>query len=195
MNRDLASYLFASETIFTLKSDVTASEVETSSSVLEKNSSLKIEATEKVTLVLEGKSDVSKESNIIETSTNVDSVVLLPKITKNVIVIVKSLSENSKNLLEKILGSVKLDFDKVALIDIAQETPVLTDVLDNERSYKILSFGVNVNQLKVNHTLQPYIAKTDNQATYLLFDDLTAIETNLKDEKKLLWAAIKPLFS
>jgi hypothetical protein len=195
MNRDLASYLFSSETIFALKSDVTASLVETSNAVLDEKSSLKIEATEKNTAVLEEKSQALNENNIIETSTNVDSVVLLPKITKNVIVIVDSLSENHKNLLEKILGSVKLDFDKVELINIALETPTLTEVLDNERSYKILSFGVNISQLKVNHTLQPYIAKTDNQATYLLFDDLAAIENNLKDEKKLLWAAIKPLFS
>jgi hypothetical protein len=98
-----------------------------------------------------------------------------------------------KIILEKILGSVKLNFDDVALINTHYFKPESIDYLsDKYKITKIIGFGINDPFLKGLKREEP--EKTATAAVFLMNSDLNEIAMNV-DKKRILWNNLKLMFN
>jgi hypothetical protein len=174
MNKYLAQYLFEHETLFVTKP--------VSELVL---SPLLIENPTSVTLP-ERTVSVEKSIDILPISTQ-----------KDIWVVVEALTDESKELLRKILQSVKLSFEEVALFEMDKETESIKQQVLNfgEAPLRVVSFGVGMSKIQPALSPYPYQIVVSNRQTFVVFDDLLTIAANKKDEKKMLWAALKQLFN
>jgi len=180
MNKQLAGYLFAGETIFGIKTvDSTFHEGVSVESAVK----TVIEAIKPVVVATHPK-DVSP-SNVEVSAKAVHS-------NKSLIIITNSLSESERDLLTKILISIKKDIENAEIIELSK---IPDTRLSNYPSAKeIISFGIGMSKLGNNLLLYPYQIQLHQNVKYLLVDDLPAIQSNLKDEKRLLWAALKNMY-
>jgi hypothetical protein len=111
---------------------------------------------------------------------------------KNLIIITNSLSKLERELLSKILGSIKQSIENAEIIEFSKNPDVR---LSNYSSAKeIISFGVGMGKLGSDLLLYPYQGQHYQNVKYLLVDNLPAIEANQKDEKRLLWSALKSMY-
>jgi DNA polymerase III psi subunit len=180
MNKQLAGYLFAGETIFDIK---------TVDSAFHK--SVTVEST--VNPVVEPPMPVLITNIPNETSQKnaEDSANVFPS-NKSLIIITNSLSESERDLLSKILISIKKHIENAEIIEL---TKIPHTRLSNYPSAKeIISFGIGMSKLGNDLLLYPYQSQQHQNVKYLLVDDLPAIQSNLKDEKRLLWAALKNMY-
>jgi hypothetical protein len=177
MANPLADYLFSNEVLFHYPG-VTKS----TSSVLSE--------------VKEPKPVVSPPPVITQTP---QPVAALPKInlfTKSFVVFVNQISAEEKEFLGKILGSVKQSFESVMLFDVSKDGEFPSEEFFRQQlTRKVLSFGVAMSKLDNNLLLFPYQKKSHRGFDFLITDDLGTISKNLKDEKKLLWVALKEMFT
>lgn len=172
MNKYLAGYIFAGETLFNIKKDGLAM---TPKGVV---------------------SEPSKPVQIVVSQTIPAEAIIQPTQTpvylKKLVLVVNSLSISEKDLLTKILQSVKRSIEDADIIDIAH---LPNAKLENFSSaIEIVSFGVAISKLGSNLLLFPYQLQEKQSVKYLLVDDLNTIQANQKDEKRLLWAALKNLY-
>lgn len=172
MNKYLAGYLFAGETIFGINTSGSAAP-----------QSVKVEPDEK------------PASESLKPTIPAKPVEVFQKkesSAKSLVLIVNSLSEAEREFLAKILTSVKQNIAEAEILEIAMNPEArLTDFSDAK---EIISFGVAMNKLGVNHLLFPYQSQQHQSVKYLFVDDLKAIQSNQKDEKRLLWAALKNMY-
>jgi DNA polymerase III psi subunit len=107
---------------------------------------------------------------------------------KNPIVIVvdkpwEATTEEEKTLLSKILGSIKLSLDQVAII---HQPGIRLDDFNIYQSCRVISFGV-----KLSDSLQHYQYHPSSTISFIQADSLS----NLTDvTKKSLWVALKAGF-
>jgi hypothetical protein len=170
MNKYLAGYVFAGETLFNVKKDGLAT------------------APQRVV------SEPSKPAQITapHTAEPVKQTVQAPVYQKKLVLVVKALSITEKDLLTKIMQSVKRNIEDADIIDIAN---LPNAKLENFSSaIEIVSFGVAMSKLGSNLLLFPYQLQEKQSVRYLLVDDLKTIQANQKDEKRLLWAALKTFY-
>ncbi|HLO45140.1 MAG TPA: hypothetical protein VK175_12465 [Leadbetterella sp.] len=172
MNKYLAGYVFAGETLFNVKKDGLAM------------------APQRVV------SEPSKPAQITAPHTTpseqVKQTVQAPVYQKKLVLVVNALSITEKDLLTKIMQSVKRNIEDADIIDIAN---LPNAKLENFSSaIEIVSFGVAMSKLGSNLLLFPYQLQEKQSVRYLLVDDLKTIQANQKDEKRLLWAALKTFY-
>lgn len=121
---------------------------------------------------------------------------------KQIIVLVNDpdavyLNETDLGLLSSILNACKLNLADIALINVAQQSKSLHDILNTLPSRLVISFAVTGVQLKMKlpATLYKPIALGETQV--LFSNSLSAMqgnEQNAKLEKSKLWMALKALF-
>lgn len=180
MNKQLAGYLFAGETIFSMK---------TIDSTLYENVSVE----SAVTPVIEKPkpeiiSTFSKE--VYESQGEVSSKAVVSN--KSLIIVTNTLSESERDLLSKILISVKQNIENAEIIELSKNPD--TQLTNYPSSKEIISFGIALKKLGNDLLLFPYQGQQHNNVKYLLVDNLPAILLNQKDEKRLLWAALKNMY-
>ncbi len=180
MNKQLAGYLFAGETIFSMKTiDSTLLEnvsVESAvKPVIEKPKSEIVSTISK---------EVSKSQGEVS-SKAVNS-------NKSLIVVTNTLSESERDLLSKILISVKQNIENAEIIELSKNP--YTQLTNYPSTKEIISFGIAMSKLGNDLLLFPYQGQQHNNVKYLLVDDLPTIQSNQKDEKRLLWAALKNMY-
>ena len=180
MNKQLAGYLFAGETIFDLK---------TVDSTIHKKVS--VEST--VNGVVESPKPVLNNKIPNESSPkNAEDSAKVFHSNKSLIIVTNSLTESERDLLSKILISVKKHIENAEIIELSK---IPNTRLSNFPSAKeIISFGIGMSKLGNDLLLYPYQCQQNQNVKYLLVDDLHAIQSNLKDEKRLLWAALKNMY-
>jgi glucose-6-phosphate isomerase len=180
MNKQLAGYLFAGETIFDIK---TVDSAFHESVTVESTVDPEVEAPKPV-LITNIPNETSQKN--AEDSTNVFLS------NKSLIIITNTLSESERDLLSKILISIKKQIENAEIIELSK---IPHTRLSNYPSAKeIISFGIGMSKLGNDLLLYPYQSQQHQNVKYLLVDDLTAIQSNLKDEKRLLWAALKNMY-
>lgn len=180
MNKQLAGYLFAGETIFGIKTvDSTFHE------------SVSVESA--VNPVVEPLKPVviANIPNEISPSNAEASAKAFHSI-KSLIIITNSLSKSERDLLSKILISIKKHIENAEIIELSK---IPDTRLSNYPSAKeIISFGIGMSKLGNDLLLYPYQIQLHQNVKYLLVDNFPAIQSNLKDEKRLLWAALKNMY-
>lgn len=98
-----------------------------------------------------------------------------------------------KIILERILASIKLTFEDVALINTHFFKPESIDELsDTINVSKLIGFGINDQFLKEFKREEPI--KTSKIALFLMNSDLDEIAMNV-DKKRILWNNIKVMFN
>ena len=169
MNKYLAGYIFGQETLFNIQ---TKGSVVHNESVITEPLAAAI-ASPKVTEIIEPqKSTVS---------------------SKKLVLVVNSMSDSERELLSKILLAAKQNLETAEIIDMTNSS--IPKLSDYPLAKEVISFGVAMSKLGNSRLLFPYQTQVDaNNVKYLLIDDLNAIATNLKDEKKLLWVALKNFY-
>jgi hypothetical protein len=179
MNKYLAGYLFAGETIFNIKmAGSTTAPLSTS-----------VEPAVKSVKPVENPPPPDAPI-IVEESLK---VLAQPSISqKSLLLVVNSPSSSERELLTKIMQSVKQNIADAEIIDVAS-LPNVT--LSNYSSVKeIISFGVAMSKLGSDLLLFPYQLQEREAKKYLIVDDLKTIQANQKDEKRLLWGALKGFY-
>jgi len=180
MNKHLAGYLFSGETIFGIK---------TIDSTLHVSVSVE-SAVKPVT-----KKPIPEIIAALSQSVSVSQgeVFLKPvNSNKSLIVITNSLSESEKELLSKILISVKQHIENAEIIELSKNPD--TRLSNFPFAKEIISFGIAMSKLGNDLLLFPYQSQQHQNVKYLLIDDLPSIKSNQKDEKRLLWAALKNMY-
>ena len=167
MNKYLAGYIFGQETLFNIQAE---------------------------------RSVFDNESAMTEPSAVVSPKVVqsiepqkTPVSTKKLVLVVNSISDTERELLSKILLAAKQNLETAEIIDMTKNS--IPKLSDYPLARKVISFGVAMSKLGNSRLLFPYQTQVDaNNVKYLLVDELNAIEANLKDEKKLLWVALKQFY-
>jgi hypothetical protein len=172
MNKYLAGYVFAGETIFN---------IQTAGSVSQDSKQQPEPVAKPVTL---------PSAVVAEQIKSAPPVVA--RSTEKLVLVVNNLSDNEKDLLSKILQSVKQNLENAKIIDIASAESL--KLSDFTAAKEIISFGVAMSKLGNDLLLFPYQSQEKLSVKYLLVDDLKTIQSNLKDEKRLLWAALKSFY-
>lgn len=172
MNKYLAGYVFAGETIFNTK---------TAGSVSQDLNQQPEPVAKPVTLP----PPLIKEQ--IQTSAPV-----VAQTHEKLVLVVNNLSATEKDFLSKILQSVKQNLENAKILDIASAASL--NIGDYTSTKEIISFGVAMSKLGNDLLLFPYQCQEKESIRYLLVDDLKTIQANLKDEKRLLWAALKMFY-
>lgn len=168
MNKYLASYIFAGETIFNIDA---------------------LGATSKVAVAPEVQNPTqSTSTKPIEQAVQPKPVVI-EKPQKGLLIAVNDISEVQKEFLSKILLSVKKDITQADILDLSKPNAI------NPLDYKeIISFGIAANKLKFDQQVANYQPKMINHTNFILVDTLEVIQLNHKDEKRTLWTALKTMF-
>lgn len=171
MNKYLAGYVFAGETIFNIK---------TAGSVSQD---------------LNQQPEPVAKPATLPPPVVVEPVKVVPKAvvsSKKLVLVVNNLSASEKDLLSKILQSVKQSLENAEILDLAAASSF--NLSDYASAKEIISFGVGMSKLGNDLLLFPYQSQEKLAAKYLLVDDLKTIQANQKDEKRLLWSALKMFY-
>jgi hypothetical protein len=172
MNKNLAGYVFAGETIFNIKMAGSVSQV------LNQQPE---PAAKPVTLPPPVVVEQTKTSPAGSAQSH-----------EKLVLVVNNLSETEKDFLSKILQSVKQNLENAKILDLASAGSL--KLSDYTSAKEIISFGVAMSKLSNDLLLFPYQSQEKESVKYLLVDDLKTIQANLKDEKRLLWAALKMFY-
>ncbi|MEM8969312.1 MAG: hypothetical protein AAGE93_23040 [Bacteroidota bacterium] len=106
---------------------------------------------------------------------------------------VSHLSQESKQLLEKILQAVQLSLDDICLVNIQQAPEPNRVEFELEYSYYI-TFGMPPEAWQFNSFSKKYVVdKDDTGKAYLWADSLIEIASDV-EKKKALWISLKTLF-
>lgn len=116
----------------------------------------------------------------------------LKVLSKKVLVLAESLSTEDQEFLEKVLGSVNILPD---LIDLVNHQNISEyDVWSNQNCTHILIFGALLHNLAPSQVLTKYEVTLHANKKILWADALPVISKNLKNEKRILWTALKSIF-
>lgn len=115
-----------------------------------------------------------------------------PKITldSNTLVLVDTLDEAQKAFLLKILASVKLSADKVSIVLESKADEYNLTTVKN-----VISFGDFSKKAGFKSNIHKYSHAIIDHKKILVADLLSTINTNNSDEKRLLWNALKQMFT
>lgn len=184
MNRYLANYLFSNETLFVVSKNYSEAvdqgivQRKQDSTTVISNESRPVEAI-----------DISAQNEAILELKKTDSL-------EDVVVIVNSINSIQKDLLLKIISSVKLSFEHISLIDVSSNTLSFSELIKKSKHPKlrIISFGVEMSEIGLEISVSNYQLKVEKNLSFLLIDSLQIINENKMDEKKLLWVILKQMF-
>jgi hypothetical protein len=172
MNKYLAGYLFAGESLFSINTTGSAAPV-----------SAKVEPV------------ATPADKPLEPAIAIEPAVPFSKkeaLQKPLVLVVQTLSETERAFLTKILLSVKQNIENAEIVEMTHRPDARLAHFSEAK--EIISFGVVMNKLGSDLLLFPYQSQQHQSVRYLFVDDLQAIQSNQKDEKRLLWAALKNMY-
>jgi DNA polymerase III psi subunit len=113
---------------------------------------------------------------------------------QKVIVLVNQLNPTDSELLGKILGAVKLDLQSVDIIELDKNKEVdLSQILTQKSVNQVITFGINLSELKLNVSLTPYQILEKQGVKFIYSGSLTDIQNDIP-KKKALWGSLKEMF-
>jgi hypothetical protein len=128
------------------------------------------------------------------------SLNFLGKNQKQILIVVNDseaihLNDSDTALLTGILNACKLNFNDVALLNLAQHNGIDLSLLqDNFIPKVMIAFGINLNSIEIDHHNDYYVISKLKTITFLNANSLTQIGKNV-EEKKQLWNCLKSIFS
>lgn len=180
MTASLANIIFGNETLYFLEKD----KPETA------NIAKPIEVIASEPLVVETKEPISGTISPNKPENLEQKVVK----TTDLVVIVRTLDNEIREFLSKILVSVGRNIDDIQIIDL--ETLSKTNIKAViESTNAVFSFGVPFTSLGFKADLPAYILKMAREKHYLYADDLPTIQANANNEKRNLWNALKNILN
>ncbi|MDJ1500063.1 hypothetical protein [Xanthocytophaga agilis] len=122
----------------------------------------------------------------------------LPKNRNQVVIIYNNIQGNflipeDKDLLGKILSSVKLRLEDVDLVNANTQRDTLIEILKDKVVNQIISFGIEFRELDIQIPLEAYKTASVEGVDILLVDSLFELQLNT-DKKKLLWKCLQTMF-
>lgn len=124
----------------------------------------------------------------------------LGKNAKQILIVVNDkesihLNDTDTSLLTGILNACKLNFNDVALVNLAQQNELIFSVLeDNFKPAVMIAFGVNLKSIAIDNEYDYYVVNKIKTMTFLSASSLSQIGKNV-EEKKQLWNCLKSIFS
>ena len=176
MNKPLAQYLFGNETLFVLDK-----------SGPESVSDLGIAKELVKSIVKEPTEQLSAEKP--KSSMPPQDVVL----TSKVVVMANGFTEPQIGFLTKVLAAVNFDIKNVKLFDVLKLQNQKVN-FESSSSEKIISFGVNLRKIGLNHPLKLNQVIPIGRKQILIVEQIDKIQLNQNDEKKILWGLLKSVF-
>lgn len=114
--------------------------------------------------------------------------------TQKVIILVNSLNSVDIELLGKILGAVKLDLSSVDIIELVESQDIdLSQIFVQNSVKQVITFGVNLSELSLNVSLNPYQILEKEGIKFIYSDSLSDIQNDIP-KKKALWGSLKGMF-
>lgn len=98
--------------------------------------------------------------------------------------------ESNRELLKKIIGAMKLDFEKEVFVKVIEEGERIN--YNTIRSKALISFEVPMKHAGIHYPLKKYQLLEYNEGQFLLADSLNAIATD-RNLKGMLWNVLKNL--
>lgn len=178
MNRNLANYIFLSETLYQSPTEKIMPEV--SVSVIKKPAEVSQEIT---------------QTAVITTPTKKIETPTFQMNTKH-LVVVKNLQAAEQEMLGKILNAIDLNLDFVDLLDVSQYPEIdFKTLIYGNMPKAILYFGPESGgEFLTKLRLEIYSPKTLKEIKFLVADSLSQILLNVNNEKRKLWEALKVVF-
>ena len=128
------------------------------------------------------------------------SLNFLGKNQKQILIVVNDseaihLNDSDTALLTGILNACKLNFNDVALLNLAQHNGIdLSSIQDNFNPKVMITFGINLTSIEIEQHFEYYVISKLKSMTFLNANSLTQIGKNV-EEKKQLWNCLKSIFS
>lgn len=135
---------------------------------------------------------------IAETSPNIPPLPYFGKNLKKILILFENkeseqLPSSEELFLKKVLQAVKLNFDDIALINVAFVDEAAYSQINSFDAVIQISLGVRKDSLYFNTSRNLYSIAREKDVRYLLTDDLATIQ-NQQDKKVLLWDNLQKLF-
>ncbi|TAG14798.1 MAG: hypothetical protein EAZ13_10815 [Sphingobacteriia bacterium] len=165
--------------------------------------------TEQKTNVVEPETTKSVEKNII--SAAITGVVAKERPSKwylgdngkRIVILVKEaeavfLNEENLDFLTKILGACKLNMGDIAVVNMVQYTPLLTEIKAELNPLVCLLFDVAATTIQLPFTIPNYQVQAYDGCQFLIAPPLSIFkgsEEAAKLEKTKLWVSLKKIFN
>jgi hypothetical protein len=133
-------------------------------------------------------------------SLKLQSLNFLGKNQKQILILVNDkeavhLNGSDTALLTGILNACKLNFNDIALLNLAQHNGIdLSSIQDNFNPKVMITFGINLTSIEIEQHYEYYVINKLKSMTFLNAASLTQIGKNV-EEKKQLWNCLKSIFS
>jgi hypothetical protein len=133
-------------------------------------------------------------------SLKLQSLNFLGKNQKQILILVNDkeavhLNDSDTALLTGILNACKLNFNDIALLNLAQHNDIdLSSIQDNFNPKVMITFGINLTSIEIEQHYEYYVINKLKSMTFLNAASLTQIGKNV-EEKKQLWNCLKSIFS
>ena len=111
-----------------------------------------------------------------------------------VVILVKELNLTDSELLEKILGAVKLTLQNVEVIEMSKNPNMdLSHIFTQNSVNQLISFGVMMSEVNLMLRLTPYQILESKGVKFISGVSLTDLQDDIP-KKKMLWSALKEMF-
>ena len=111
-----------------------------------------------------------------------------------VVILVHELNPADVELLEKILGAVKLTLQNVEVIEMSKNTNIdLSHIFTQKSVSQLISFGVMMSEVNLMLRLTPYQILESKGVKFISGVSLTNLQDDIP-KKKMLWGALKEMF-
>ena len=134
----------------------------------------------------------SKIFQVDHTGFNLEELLQLAKDKSTIVLHEEPINAPANELLEKILGAIKVDLSKeVLMLHLEKTDPIhLGRILRKGNIHLVLNFGCQSKQLKLNIEDNKYQVLHLGETKYIYSDPIAALEKN-KQLKMLLWNGLK----
>ena len=111
-----------------------------------------------------------------------------------VVILVHELNPADIELLEKILGAVKLTLQNVEVIEMSKNSNMdLSHIFTQKSVNQLISFGVMMSEVNLMLRLTPYQILESKGVKFISGVSLTDLQDDIP-KKKMLWGALKEMF-
>ena len=111
-----------------------------------------------------------------------------------VVILVHELKPTDSELLEKILGAVKLTLQNVEVIEMSKNSDMdLSHIFTQKSVSQLISFGVMMSEVNLMLRLTPYQILESKGVKFISGVSLTDLQNDIP-KKKMLWGALKEMF-
>ena len=139
-------------------------------------------------------SDVLQLSVSPQTTTHPQVPMPLYRPKHKVVILVHELNPTDIELLEKILGAVKLTLQNVEVIEMSKNKDInLSHIFTQKSVNQLISFGIMMSEVSLMIRLTPYQILESKGVKFISGVSLTDLQDDIP-KKKLLWGALKEMF-